>query len=70
MTVECILTVFEEAGVNETVDVEQLTITLQEGVLSFEDRSFEVNDDSIIIGGWFEEQIFEASIYIYIYIYK
>ena len=62
---ECVLTVFEEAGMNKTINIEQLTVTLQERILSFEDPLFVVNEDSVIIGGWSEEQITETNEYMY-----
>ena len=67
VTVECILTVFEEAGMNETINIEQLTATLQEGVLSFDDPAFAVIADSVVIGGWSKVQINETNICIYTY---
>lgn len=60
MIVECVLTVFEEAGMNQTINIEQLTVTLQEGVLSLEGPLLAVNEDSVIIGGWSQEQVLEG----------
>ena len=49
-TIECILTVFEVAGMTETINTAQLTMALQEQILMVQVQFLSIVD--VIVGGW------------------